>query len=527
MSTGGSRGTNARRPLIALRSPSQVRASRVLPPDVIADAARRLRWTALALLGCTLVAMPIMYYVESTGLRPSRPSLPTTTLSALMSLTVYLLARRSRIAPERLIAIGLVYEVVLCLLISIWESFGAAVSEVSWVCIIVVLFPSLVPATPGRTFATAFIGACTGPLAYGLSLLAGYEPRPLPDVVLPFVFSAFAACLAVVPSMVVTRLASSVAEARELGSYKLEELIGKGGMGEVWRARHRLLARPAAVKLIRGDTLASSTEGAAATLERFRREAQATARLTSQHTISLYDYGFSEDGTFYYAMELLEGFDLETMVKEFGPMPPARVVHLLRQVCLSLEEAHGQGLVHRDVKPANLFVCRSGVEADHVKVLDFGLVTGMPGPESARLTAADAMCGTPTCMSPEQIRSADVGPLSDVYSLGCVAYWMLAGRHVYEAANAALMVMEHLSGTPAPMPGVPRDLEAVVLRCLQKEPADRPQGAQAVREMLSACACAGHWTGADVRHWWDERDGVGTLTDAESGVATLPPVPAR
>jgi serine/threonine-protein kinase len=501
-------------PIVGLLGRSGTRADRVLPPDVAADVARRLGIAALSMAFVLAVAIPTMLYVEGSGLRPARPLGVVFAAAALVTcLGVFAAARWGRLVSSRLVQVGLAYEVLICFLVSLWDRFGpfpeGDLREVSFVCVIVVLFPVLVPATPRTTLAVSLASALTGPVAYGLARLYGYAPRPLGDLALSTTYSLVCAGLAVAPSLVITRLVTSVSAARELGSYQLEELLGRGGMGEVWRARHRLLAQPAAIKLILPHRLASSPEGAALAVERFRREARVTAALRSQHTVNLLDFGLADDGTFFYAMELLEGLDLSTLVERHGPLPPSRAVHLLRQACLSLAEAHEHGLVHRDVKPANLFVCKRGFEADHLKVLDFGLVSGSLEPTDPRLTTDEGPFGTPTCMAPEQAKGEDVTSQADVYALGCVVYFLLAGRHVFTGANAAVTVLAHVSAPPVPLrervgDAVPEDLERVVLACLAKDPADRPAGVLELRRRLSACACAGAWTEAEATAWWAE-----------------------
>ena len=250
-------------------------------------------------------------------------------------------------------------------------------------------------------------------------------------------------------------------EALRCGSYELLEPLGQGGMGEVWRARHVQLERPAAVKRIRAELLASGGEDATTVLRRFRREVQATSALRSPHTVAVYDYGAADDGAFYYAMELLEGLDLRTLVERHGPLPPERAVHFLLQACDSLAEAHAAGLTHRDVKPANLFVCKLGLVHDFVKVLDFGLVKPAPGSGLAetQLTVGAAAMGSPAFMPPEVAEgAATVDARSDVYSLGCVAYWLLTGRLVFEADTAMRMLVDHVGREPqdTAWPGAPR-----------------------------------------------------------------------
>jgi serine/threonine protein kinase len=300
-------------------------------------------------------------------------------------------------------------------------------------------------------------------------------------------------------------------EARRCGSYELLELIGRGGMGEVWRARHSLLTRPAAIKLIRTG---GHEEDAAGDLRhssrRFELEAQATAAMRSPHTIQLFDFGVTHDGTFYYVMELLDGLDLQTLVRRYGPVPAGRAVHLLQQVCHSLGEAHARGLIHRDVKPANIFTCRYGREVDFVKVLDFGIakprrITG----DSGSLTQGGLVGGTPEFMSPEQVLGdRPLDQRADIYALGAVAYWLLTGKMVFEGENAMQVMLHHLQSEPAPPSSrtelsVPAQLDAVVLACLAKDPLRRPQTADDLAARLAGCASGNAWTTAAAREWWD------------------------
>jgi serine/threonine-protein kinase len=322
-----------------------------------------------------------------------------------------------------------------------------------------------------------------------------------------------AAALAVVPARVIRRLGREVRKAREMGSYRLGAMLGEGGMGEVYEATHQLLARPAAVKLIRRDYLGRlDTESAQSAIERFRREATAAAMLRSPHTIELYDFGPTGDGSFYFAMELLEGASFEALVHRFGPVPPGRVLHLLRQACLSLAEAHAHGLVHRDIKPTNLYACRMGLEVDFVKVLDFGLVKErLPeAPEAMKLTAADALTGTPAFMAPEAaLGDPDIDHRVDIYALGCVAYWMLTTQLPFNAANTIQMLYKQANETPkppsagAPQP-VPPAVDALVLDCLAKAPGDRPGDARLLIERIDACTGFEAWTAARAHAWWDQ-----------------------
>jgi serine/threonine protein kinase len=282
-----------------------------------------------------------------------------------------------------------------------------------------------------------------------------------------------------------------VTRAREMGSYRLGELLGRGGMGEVYLASHRMLARPAAIKLIRPEVLAAGDAALAQTaIARFRREAEAAARLRSPHTVELYDFGVTEDGTFYLVMELLEGRTLERLVREEGPLGPARVIDILRQVCESLAEAHSYGLVHRDIKPANIHLGRLGLREDFVKVLDFGLVRSFDGAGQDSVTGAAEMTpGTPAYMAPEMANERVVDGRADLYSLGCVAYYLLTGRLVFQGDTPLQTIIKHLQQPPEPPSRaaarpIPPDLDALVLACLAKRPEERPATAMEVAERL-------------------------------------------
>jgi len=306
-------------------------------------------------------------------------------------------------------------------------------------------------------------------------------------------------------------LGKQLREAQELGSYQLVERLGQGGMGEVWRAKHRLLARNAAIKLVRPEVLgAGGAEDAQMIRRRFEREAQSTAALGSPHTIRVFDYGVTEEGTFYYVMELLSGRDLESLVREFGPAPPDRALFLLRQVCHSLAEAHARGLVHRDIKPANIYVCRLGLEYDFVKVLDFGLVkVRQPGGRDALTATIELTSGTPAYMAPEIILGeSNVDRRADVYALGCVAYYLLTGQLVFEADTPMSMLMQHVQAEPVPPSQrtelkIPRELDEVVLACLNKDPRKRPQDAEEVLTKVWQCKTCETWNQQSARGWWE------------------------
>ncbi len=323
------------------------------------------------------------------------------------------------------------------------------------------------------------------------------------------------AVVATMPSAMFQKMGRQLKQARELGSYELIEQLGAGGMGTVWRARHRFLARDAAVKLVKVEALGATDSSAQSQLIRFEREAQATALLRSPHSIRLFDFGAADDGSFYYVMEMLEGRDLETVVREFGPMPPERVVYLLRQICHSLAEAHARGMVHRDIKPANLFLCRLGLEFDFVKVLDFGLVqtrrVDSPTAVTEAMITAQQLIGTPAYMAPEMILGKDnVDRRADVYAIGCVAFYLLTGTRVFEHGTQMQALIDHVHTEPVPPSArlgrpLTRELDQFVLDCLRKKPEDRPSDASELLERIASSRLAGAWSNTHARTWWQER----------------------
>jgi serine/threonine protein kinase len=295
------------------------------------------------------------------------------------------------------------------------------------------------------------------------------------------------------------RLRQEVIEAKRLGQYTLGEKIGEGGMGQVYRANHALLRRPAAIKLLREGEVNE------AAMRRFEREVQLTSELTDPNTIAIFDYGHTPEGVFYYVMEYLDGLDLGTLVERYGPQPPGRVVHILQQVCGALEEAHAHGLVHRDIKPANIILCERGKRPDVVKVLDFGLVKDLGADDR---TVEDVVAGTPAYLSPEGIADPDaVGPPSDLYALGAVGYFLLTGTQVFERKSLTAVLAAHLRDYPTPPherlgAPVPEVLEALILKCLDKDPANRPRSADALRHALDAVELPNAWTENEARIWW-------------------------
>jgi serine/threonine-protein kinase len=431
--------------------------------------------------------------------------------AVLASAALWWATRNARIPTARLHALGIGYEILLCFTITIlayWPyylSYGL-LPNLTWVSAVVIMFPLILPGPPRRMLAVALAAAATAPLALLLLDLTGQVPAAAEAYFQATVGPTIAACFAYFAASVVYGLGREVAAARALGSYELVERLGEGGMGEVWRARHRLLARPAAIKLIRPALVSAEA------MRRFEREAQAIASLRSPHTVELFDFGAADDGSFYYAMELLDGLDTEALVKRFGPMPAERAIHVLGQLCHSLSEAESRGLVHRDIKPANIFLCRYGEDHDFVKVLDFGIVKPhRPAGVELALTDAGGVQGTPAFMAPEQaLGEAALDGRTDIYAAGCVGYWLLTGQLVFSATTAVALLMQHVNSEPArpstrtglPIPG---DLEQLILSCLAKRPADRPQTAKELRRRLDGLGAAQAWTEGRAREWWTER----------------------
>jgi serine/threonine-protein kinase len=309
-------------------------------------------------------------------------------------------------------------------------------------------------------------------------------------------------------------------EARLLGQYRLRRKLGSGGMGEVYLAEHVLLRRPCAVKLIRPDHAADPSS-----LRRFETEVRAMATLTHWNTAEVFDFGHAEDGTFYYVMEYLPGKNLEALVAGHGPLPPERAVHILRQVCRALREAHGIGLLHRDIKPSNVLTCERGGVYDVAKLLDFGLVqTAGIGTGDDRLTLQGTILGSPPFMSPEQAAGKPLDARSDLYSLGAVAYFLLTGRPPFTRDTPMQTLLAHAYEPAVPpsavRPGIPADVEAVVLRCLEKDPGSRFSDADSLEKALAGCAAADGWTEERAKAWWAGRPGGADTPEAAPEVET-------
>jgi len=370
--------------------------------------------------------------------------------------------------------------------------------------VLLLVYAMLVPNSWQRAAAVLLPAALTPYLV--LQLLHRLDPVAAAalkgDAIIGLPMPLVAAGVGVFGASVIHAIRREAFQARQLGQYVLKQRLGAGGMGEVYQAEHQLLKRPCAVKLIRPDKQTDPT-----TLARFEREVQATAKLTHWNTVEIFDYGHAEDGTFYYAMELLPGLSLEDLVKFHGPVPAERAVHFLRQACAALTEAHAKGLIHRDLKPANLFAAERGGVYDVIKLLDFGLVREQKAAQDLKLTQAGSFSGSPLYMCPEQVKAYDkLDARSDIYSLGAVAYYLGAGQPPFDGTSVWEIVSAHTRDPVKPPreinPAIPADLESVIMRCLAKVPKERYWDSICLSEALAACACAGQWSARQAADWW-------------------------
>ena len=495
-----------------------------LPPDLLREASTRLG--VMALLGAVLWLTATASYhlvIRAMTHDPRWQRLGMMDAIAgvciLTSLLVFWYTRRSDRDPRFILDLGLGYLMIGALGVGmVWHldlvPQGWRIQPmITWIGVMVLLFAAIVPNTLAKNLVVGLIAVSMNPVGMLIARARGvWQFESASDVLLMHYPDYMMVGAAVVVAHVVTRLGQQVAKARELGSYQLGELLGRGGMGEVYRATHRMLARPAAIKLIRPEMIGSGKPDAATlAIKRFRREALVAANLRSPHTVALYDFGVTADETLYIVMELLEGMTLDELVRRHGPVPANRVIFLLRQVCESLEEAHACGMVHRDIKPANIHVGRLGLRHDFVKVLDFGLVKSVekePADQSLE-TAAGLMPGTPSFMAPEMALGEAYDGRSDLYAVGCVAYFLLTARPVFDGDTALSIIAKHLHARPVPpseragVP-VPEALERLVLACLAKKPEDRPESAAQLGRDLGSISVP-PWDEAQASDWWGQK----------------------
>ncbi|MFN8178025.1 MAG: serine/threonine-protein kinase [bacterium] len=507
-------------PVTTLSRPPETRVRRARSEEsgVLGDVGRSLRVACLvwmALWGFGLFMNLVVGPIVSPG-RPLDdawpwPAGPVAASCIVISAALFAYTKRRDVHASRVLDLALLYEVAIALGIGIVNQWTPNTTGLSWICVVILVHPLIVPAQPAKAFAAAVAAASMDLVGLGITRARGVEIPPASVLLWTYLPNFLCALLAVLPAHVRARLEKQREDVRELGSYRIGELLGRGGMGEVYRAEHRMLARPAAVKLVRAELLgAADPAHHERIVRRFEREARVTAGLRSPHTVSVYDYGITDDGTFYYVMELLEGLDLESLVRELGPVPAGRTVHILQQMCDSLAEAHEKGLIHRDIKPANVVLCRYGRRVDFVKVLDFGLARPIAdGDGDARITREAAVAGTPAFMSPEQILGHhEIGPRTDLYAVGCVAYWLLTGALVFEGETSIEVLARHARDVPvspsrrSELP-IPPALDAIVMACLEKEPAKRPESAEALAILLEAVDTGADWSPDRARKWWE------------------------
>ena len=418
--------------------------------------------------------------------RPSLPESGVLAVDAALPFTINLLI--ALILPTAPHGYGLQFVPILILVLAL--IFRAA----------------LVPSPPLRT---ALIGAAASLPTVIAEYRSAVGDPTLPYYITPSILAVATTVWCVVVTLGTARvsreiygLRREIAQARRLGQYTLERLIGEGGMGSVYVARHALLRRPTAIKLLDAERAGPES------IARFEREVQLTSALTHPNTVAVYDYGRTPDGTFYYAMEYIPGLSLEQLVQRFGPQPPARVIHILRQAVDALSEAHAVGLVHRDVKPANILLCRRGGRADVVKLVDFGLVKDVGQQGSPALSRAQTLAGTPLYVAPESITDPEsIDHRVDLYGIGAVGYCLLTGTPPFEGKSVVEICSHHLHTPPTP-PGqrlgqaLPESLERLVLSCLAKKPAERPSSARQLYLELQRCAVELAWNEADADAWW-------------------------
>jgi serine/threonine-protein kinase len=487
-----------------------------LPPPLVEDAARRLSILALWMAAVVIVIEFLQQQLQQ-DLRHviGDPIIRLCTLaSVLMAAGIYALHRFRLVLPSTIVALGLVFETVVAFTVSMIETAvpldpARPVLGISSLGPWIVFVGAIIPNRPIVTLMAALAAATTWPIAHLInSARLDLAPAPMERLAVWPVINYLMAFLAYFAARRWYGTACEASTAQELGSYRLVSRIGEGGMGEVWKATHLMLARAAAIKLVKPAAVSDSARQADMFAKRFRREANAIAGLQSPHTVYLYDFGISQDGRFYYVMELLDGISLQTLVAIFGPQPAPRVAAILQQICRSLEEAHAQGLIHRDLKPSNVMLCRVALTHDFVKVLDFGLAKSIARDDVSQLTMEGVATGTPGYIAPEvALGQAAIDGRADIYALGCVAYFLLTGTLVFPDPNPVSMALKHVQQPPDPpsqrteLP-IPAALERIVMHCLEKSAAARPATARELLGQLDACGLP-PWTESAADAWWE------------------------
>ena len=436
---------------------------------------------------------------------------------SLFSGAVYFVTSSSKISDLEVVIIGFFYVNLGCLAMATAEVVLLSTHAASWdgisgMCIWLVLFPVMVPIHPKLALAAAIIGASTIPVSYSIGVAFGIEPLSSEQLVKWFLPPYFCAGLSFYAAKRIHKWEEKIVkiqeELQELGSYRLESLIAEGGMGKVWKASHKLLPRDAAIKIVSGKMLAKHDQDRVnELLSLFEKEAKAISTLESPHTVSLFDYGINQEGCLYYVMELLKGYDLASVITKFGPQPVGRVVHIISQACKSLEEAHSKKMIHRDIKPGNIFLCKVGVESDFVKVLDFGLVSALKNSSKKEDNKkAKSVSGTPGFIAPELLKGEMLDSSADIFALGCVAYWLVSGHPAYNVKSLkdpfsyVNMVPERLSVRARKQ--FPDDFEQIIQDTISPDKEKRPNSAAELRILLENCSVADKWREEDAELWW-------------------------
>ncbi len=512
-------------------SASETRAIlRRFAPDGLAGAApqvqvarKRLGSIAVTLGAMTALTLPVRLLLVDDLVQYAPEHLRIVLASAGVALDVAmaLACLKSSASDSTILRLAYVYAVLRAATLALTPMSSAGPPLLTWALVLVVLLPLVLPPADRRSTVAVCLASLTQPLAHALLASAGYSVTPS-ELLASAISGLVAAALGLIARDIVARY--QVEAQRELGSYDLVSRLGRGGMGEVWAARHRFLARPAAIKLIPQMTKAGSAE-VTKRIRRFRREAQVTANLTSPHTVAVFDFGVTEAGIYYYVMEQLRGVDLQELVSREGALSPGRAAFLIHQACDSLAEAHDAGLIHRDLKPSNIFVTRQGIEADFVKVLDFGLV-GLQAPLLSQsidvaITARNMMTGTPAYMSPEMVLGESIDGRADIYALGCVLFFLTTGQMVFPSLRGNTLALAHAHEAPRNPhelePSLPDDFVELVLMCLAKRPDARPKSAEDLQIRLAALDCFSSWTRDARKSWWDRhfpREATDEMKDA-------------
>jgi eukaryotic-like serine/threonine-protein kinase len=480
------------------------------------DRVGRFARTICVISGVMLVVSVVSSAFAGPGAAPiSQPSRILHVAATLLAFAVWRLARGRALGPTTIRVFDAALTITLC---TLWALLGIGISPSEPVEFSIILATTytlvarsvLVPSTFARTLAIGAVSVLPTIAFFVQRKMSFVSNAPAEQVRTFLTFSTLwcvvAVFVAALQSRLLYGLRRQIREFGKLGQYTLEEKIGEGGMGAVYRATHAMLRRPAAIKLLLPERAGEKD------LERFEREVQQTSRLLHPNTVSIFDYGRSAEGTFYYVMEFLDGFDLEWLVEADGPLEPARVIRIMSQTSGALVEAHGLGLIHRDIKPANIILTERTDEPDVVKVVDFGLVKTLKGAGTdLTVTHTEGITGTPLYLAPEAITAPeDLDARADLYALGAAGYYLVTGCHVFEAKGFVEMCSKHLVEEPIPPSErlgrpVAAELEKLILACLAKSRDDRPASAAALKEALVACARAAPYDARAGARWWKER----------------------